>query len=184
MLAGAQWPQDRLGLFVSQSGWIAVLGPSEGRATMRRSTGATLACGLFLLSNLPAAAQSTPNPAMNAPDQLAWQFFVQVNTSAGGGNALFETWASDTDTFKPNPQFPTTAAPLALRQPAVPAAGRLALQRSGRLFPAIPPGQGVLEESRRNRESSTSSCRIICSRFPVCARRSATPLRFRSPRWR
>ena len=37
---------------------------------------------------------------------------------AGGNNALFETWASDTDTFKPNPQFPTTATPMALRQPA------------------------------------------------------------------
>ena len=120
---------------------------------MRRSTGATFACSLFLLSSIPAQAQSTPNPAMNAPDQLAWQFFIQVNTRAGGNNALFETWASDTDTFKPNPQFPTTATPMALRQPAVPAAGRLALQRGGRLLPAIPPGQGALEESRRNKDS-------------------------------
>ena len=111
---------------------------------------AALACGLFLLPGLPAAAQSTPNQAMNAPDQLAWQFFIQVNTRAGGNNALFETWASDTDTFKPNPQFPTTAAPLALRQPAVPALGRIAAQRAGRLLPAVPPGQGALEESRRN----------------------------------
>ena len=86
---------------------------------MRRSTSVTLVCGLFLLSSLPAAAQSTPNPAMNTPDQLAWQFFIQVNSRAGGNNALFETWASDTDTFKPIPQFPTTATPLALRQPAV-----------------------------------------------------------------
>jgi hypothetical protein len=118
-----------------------------------KRTAATLAYSLLLLSNFPAMAQSTPNPAMNGPDQLAWQFFIQLNTSAGGNNALFETWASDTDTFKPNPQFPTTAAPLALRQPVVPAAGREALQRSGRLVPAIPPGQGFLEESRRNRES-------------------------------
>jgi hypothetical protein len=120
---------------------------------MRRSTGAVLACSLFLLPSIPALAQSTPNPAMNAPDQLAWQFFIQVNTRAGGTNALFETWASDTDTFKPNPQFPTTATPMVLRQPAVPAAGREALQRGGRLIPAIPPGRGFLEESRRNRDS-------------------------------
>ena len=120
---------------------------------MRRSTGAMFACSLFLLSNVPATAQSTPNPAMNAPDQLAWQFFIQVNTRAGGDNALFETWASDTDTFKPNPQFPTTATPMVLRQPAVPAAGREALQRGGRLIPAIPPGRGFLEESRRNKDS-------------------------------
>src|SRR5262245_28668611 len=70
---------------------------------------------LLVLTTFPAAGQPAPNPAMNAPDQLAWQFFIQVNTSAGGNNALFETWASDTDTFRPNPQFPTTAAPLALR---------------------------------------------------------------------
>lgn len=120
---------------------------------MRSSIKIALGCCWLLLPTVPVAAQSTPNPAMNAPDQLAWQFFIQVNTSAGGNNALFETWASDTDTFQPNPQFPTTAAPLALRQPAVPRLGRLAAQRAGRLLPAIPPGAGVLEESRRNRES-------------------------------
>jgi hypothetical protein len=119
---------------------------------MRRSVNAAFVCALSILSNLPARAQA-PNPAMNAPDQLAWQFFIQVNTSAGGSNALFETWASDTDTFNPNPQFPTTAAPLALHAPIVPAQGRLALQRGGRLLPAVPPGPGVLEESRRNKDS-------------------------------
>jgi hypothetical protein len=120
---------------------------------MRHSIYAALVCGFSVLPGLPAVAQPAPNPAMTAPDQLAWQFFIQVNTSAGGNNALFETWASDTDTFNPNPQFPTTAAPLALRQPAVPARGREALQRSGRLLPAIPPVGGVLEETRRNKES-------------------------------
>src|ERR1700674_1060237 len=117
---------------------------SEGRATMRRSTSITLVCGLFLLSSLPAAAQSTPNPAMTTPDQVAWQFFIQVNSRASGSNALVETWASDTDTFKPTPQFPTTATPMALREPVVPALGRQALQKGGRLLPAIPPGRGFL----------------------------------------
>ena len=120
---------------------------------MRRSTSVTLVCGLFLLSSLPAAAQSTPNPAMTTPDQVAWQFFIQVNSRASGSNALFETWASDTDTFKPVPQFPTTATPMVLREPVVPALGRQALQRGGRLLPAIPPGRGFLEESRRNKDS-------------------------------
>lgn len=119
---------------------------------MRGSVNAAFVCALSLLSSVPVMAQ-TPNPAVNAPDQLAWQFFIQVNTSAGGANALFETWASDTDTFNPNPQFPTTAAPLALHAPVVPGQGRLALQRGGRLLPAVPPGPGVLEESRRNKES-------------------------------
>jgi hypothetical protein len=120
---------------------------------MRRLVNAVLGCGLCLLPVGPAVSQTTPNPAMNLPDQLAWQLFIQVNTSAGGSNALFETWASDSDTFKANPQFPTAPAPLALRQPAVPRLGRLALQQSGKLLPAIPPGAGFLEETRRNKES-------------------------------
>ena len=122
---------------------------------MRRSIGFALAAALLLPWSGSAPAQTTPNPALNAPDQLAWQFFIQVNTSAGGSNALFETWASDTDTFKPNPVFPTVAAPLALHAPAVPRLGRLAEQRAGKLLPAIPPGVGggVLEESRRNKDS-------------------------------
>src|ERR1700682_5315198 len=99
---------------------------------MRRLINTALVCGLFLLPHLPAAAQSTPNPAMTTPDQVAWQFFVQVNSRAGGSNALFETWASDTDTFKPTPQFPTTATPMALREPVVPALGLHALPRGGR----------------------------------------------------
>jgi hypothetical protein len=120
---------------------------------MRHFMHAVVVFGFFVLSGVAVRAQPVPNQAMNAPDQLSWQFFIQVNTSAGGSNALFETWASDTDTFKPNPQFPTTPAPLALREPAVPARGRETLQRSGRLLPAIPPGGGVLEETRRNKES-------------------------------
>ena len=121
---------------------------------MRKTITTALGCCLFLFPALPAMAQSTPNPALNAPDQLAWQFFIQVNTRAGGSNALFETWASDHDTFTANPgPFPTAAAPLALHEPIVPALGRLAAQRAGKLLPAIPPGKGALEESRRNKDS-------------------------------
>lgn len=98
-----------------------------------------------------APAQTTQNPAMNASDQLSWQFFIAVNTSAGGNNATFETWASDTDTFKVNPQFPTGPTPSVLHPPVVATAGRSILQRLGRKFPAIAPGPGVLEETRRNR---------------------------------
>lgn len=120
---------------------------------MTRPIGAALTCGLFLLSNLPAAAQSTPNPAMSAPDQVAWQLFIQVNTRAGGNNATFETWASDTDMFQPNPQFPATATPPALRRPILPAIARQGVQENGGLLPAIPPGitQGVTEETRHNK---------------------------------
>src|ERR1700738_352160 len=88
-------------LLALDDGRIPTLGV-ERKATMKRPIGAALGCGLLLLSGLPAAAQSTPNTAMNAPDQVAWQIFIQVNTRAGGSNATFETWASDTDTFQPN----------------------------------------------------------------------------------
>jgi hypothetical protein len=100
-----------------------------------------------------ASAQSDQNSAMNAPDKVAWQLFIQANLRAGGTNSMFETWASDTDTFKMDPQFPTTPAPLALRPAVVPALGREALQRAGRLLPAVPPGIGAREETRRNRSA-------------------------------
>src|SRR5262249_29500264 len=119
---------------------------------MRGSVSAAFVCALFLLSSVPSMAQ-TPNPAMSAPDQLAWQFFIEVNTSAGGSNALFEAWAGDPDTFNPNPQFPTPAAPLALHARVVRGRGGIALRGGGRLLPAVPRGPGVFEEPRRNRES-------------------------------
>jgi hypothetical protein len=120
---------------------------------MTRSTSIALACGLFLLSNLPATAQQTPNPAMTAPDMVAWQLFIQVNTRAGGTNATFETWASDTDTFQPTPQFPTTPSPPVLRRPILPQIAREGVQEAGGLLPALPPGiaQGATEETRHNK---------------------------------
>lgn len=120
---------------------------------MRRSINTALVCGLFLLPNLPASAQSASNPAMNAPDQVAWQIFIQANTRAGGSNSTFETWASDTDTFKPNPQFPTTATPPSLRRPVLPMIAREGVQQAGGLLPALPPGiaQGATEETRHNK---------------------------------
>ena len=47
---------------------------------MRHSIYAALVCGFSVLPGLPAVAQSTPNPAMTAPDQVAWQLFIQANT--------------------------------------------------------------------------------------------------------
>jgi len=120
---------------------------------MRTSINAALGGCLFLLPALPAAAQSTSNPAMNAPDQVAWQLFIQANSRAGGSNSVFETWASDTDTFKPNAQFPAAAVPPVLRRPILPQIAREEVQASGGLMPALPPGisQGFTEETRRNK---------------------------------
>lgn len=65
---------------------------------------------------------SAANPAMQAPDQVAWQLFSQVTAPAPAPapsppsgspppppQPLFVTWASDTDTFKPNATWPTGA---------------------------------------------------------------------------
>jgi hypothetical protein len=118
---------------------------------MRQSLISSIACGLLLASSAAASAQTDQNLAMNAPDQVAWQLFIMANTRASSSNSTFETWASDTDTFVPTPQFPGTAAPMALRLPILPQAIRDARLRAGQLLPAIPPDVTVtLEETRRN----------------------------------
>jgi len=56
-----------------------------------------------------AAFMTNLNPALNDPDRVAWCLFLYVNTNAatsGNNNALFETWASDNDTFQTNPVWP------------------------------------------------------------------------------
>lgn len=119
---------------------------------IRRLT-TTLACCALLLGAAPAFAQVDPDPALNNPDKNAWQLFIQVNSRAGGTNAVFETFASDSDTFQPTPQFPAGPTVLALHTPILEATARDAALRSGVLLPAIPPdpiAQGG-EETRRNR---------------------------------
>jgi hypothetical protein len=121
---------------------------------MGRPLLATLAGVLFLHPGLPAAAQPQPNPAMNAPDQLSWQIFIQVNSRAGGTSATFETWASDTGTFQMTPQFPSAAVPPSLRAPILARIAQPGARTNGMLRPELAPiGQGVLEETRRNRAS-------------------------------
>lgn len=48
-----------------------------------------------------AAGAELLNPAMQAPDQVAWQLFALVTAPSGEGGSVprFETWASDADTF-------------------------------------------------------------------------------------
>ena len=121
---------------------------------MKRSLTYALACGaLLLLPALPAFAQADPDPAMNNPDKLAWQLFIQVNSRAGGTNSVFETFASDTETFQPNPQYPTGPTVSALRTPILAAFASETALKNGVLLPAIPPDPTLQngEETRRNR---------------------------------
>jgi len=105
---------------------------------------------ITVLFTRPGLSQSDPNSALNTPDQVAWSLFLNVNTdakTAGNNNALFETWASDGDTFRTNPTWPTTASPLALR----PRALGLAQRVRGPLAPFAVPGGPATEETRRNK---------------------------------
>jgi hypothetical protein len=111
--------------------------------------------GLLASAGLPTAAQSISNPAMTAPDQVAWQLFIQVNNRAGSSSSVFETWASDTDTFKPDPQFPAAPTPPVLREPVLARLAREAIQASGGLLPALPPGiSPVLQEETRHNKAA------------------------------
>jgi hypothetical protein len=88
------------------------------------------------------------DPAINEPDKLAWQLFAKVTApaaSAGNNNVLFETWASDDQTFTQNPQWPTTAPVMRLKVPAL----ERAAAAQGGLQPQVLEGGG--EEVRRNK---------------------------------
>jgi len=115
---------------------------------MKRTMQASL---MTLVLLLPAAQTraADPDPAMNAPDQVAWELFVRVNAPAatqGNNNVLFETWASNDDTFTQSPQWPATAP--SAKNLKVPALIALAPRRPG-LQPHVLPGGS--EEVRRNK---------------------------------
>src|SRR5258707_7601903 len=76
--------------------------------------------------SMPRAAPTTQeeifkslNPAINDPDRVAWCLFLYVNSKAASGttnDALFETWASDGETFTATPRWPVAAQPKQLRR--------------------------------------------------------------------
>jgi len=80
-------------------------------------------------------AQTTPNPAMNAPDQLAWALYLEVNADAstpGNNDALFQTWPNDGDTFTVRPaRFVRAHRPLRLSPQALVSAHDPSLEGAG-----------------------------------------------------
>jgi hypothetical protein len=138
-----------------------------------------------------ASAQTPdPDPALNNPDKVSWELFALVNKSVPGvnNNVLFETWASNEDTFQQNPKFPGASAPPACapaqvatlsaplpQQPAVtpvaspkilnvPALIALAPRPPG-LQPHVVPGateDQPSEETRRNRSTFDF---IVCNKY-------------------
>ncbi len=102
----------------------------------------------LLVSGLAARAADNSDLAINHPDQFSWGLFAQVVAPAatqGNNNVLFETWASDGDTFKIPPQFPTGApSPMVLHPPVLTSF----MPRRLGLIPHVLPGG--TEEVRRN----------------------------------
>ena len=91
-------------------------------------------------------------PSQNNPDRQSWELFLTVNAEvadAGGNDALFETWASDGDTFRTSPAWPS-AAQMQIGERALGLAFELAHPR---LAPEVLPTGARLvgEETRRNR---------------------------------
>ena len=111
------------------------------------------AIGILLGMMGVALAQSDPNPAVNDPDELSWKLFLTVNAdvaTSGNNNALFETWASDGDTFQTSPAWPAVAGQIQIG----PRALSLVLERAHpRFAPQVVPGGKALvgEETRRNK---------------------------------
>jgi hypothetical protein len=63
------------------------------------------------LCGLGAASEGADlNPAMSRPDGLAWELLAQIARPAADNNVLFETWASDIDTFGDEPRWPSLGA--------------------------------------------------------------------------
>jgi hypothetical protein len=109
---------------------------------------ARLAIFALTLVTAQHANAADPAPALNQPDMVSWQLFAMVNAPAatpGNNNVLFETWASDQDTFRVTPIWPTTPGPMVL---SVPALEEFRPVRPG-LQPRVLPGGS--EETRRNK---------------------------------
>jgi hypothetical protein len=79
-----------------------------------------------------SASAGPLNPAMSAPDQVAWNLFIQAVTPTDGAGTALETWPSDTDTFQPGAHLSKVARDgLDARPPVIPGV------RTGKLAPAV-----------------------------------------------
>lgn len=105
------------------------------------------AAALWLAAVSPSPAQTiAADPAMSDPDRVSWQLFLEMIAPAKMGQVVvFESWASNADTFAVAPKFPSTApSPKILSFPAL--GGRA--PPAGEEWKYQPPGG---EEVRRNR---------------------------------
>jgi len=131
---------------------------------------------------LGQAQAADPDPALNNPDNVAWQLFVLVNRPAatpGHNNVVFETWASNEDTFVASPKFPGASGPPSCgpQQAApvitpvasakilnVPALEAFAPKLPG-LQPRVVPGGSEDQPSEEVRRNETTFDFIVCNKY-------------------
>src|SRR5262245_27861344 len=169
----------------SPNGWTMGLWPEQAfrfsrEGNMKR---VLLALSLSLVFATKIHSQpADPNPAMNNSHKDAWELFVLVNkpvATPSNNNVLFETWASNEDTFQPNPKFPGAAAPpscqlqqvAALITPVaspkilnVPALEALAPRPPG-LQPKVVPGGSEEQPSEEVRRNQATFDFIVCNKL-------------------
>jgi hypothetical protein len=159
-------------MFVKSLRSAALLGALLGAASLAHAQPATDPAFASLKTCLSGAVPANNedymksiNPALNDPDRVTWCLFLYVSSQAatqGNNNALFETWASDNETFQPNPVWPTTPPVMALRQPILPHLARA--PQPGDVTPFVLPFKSqcdqnqqpppcVGEETRRNKST-------------------------------
>lgn len=129
-----------------------------------------------------AGTQVDPDPAVNNPDEQAWGLMLAVSARAaskGNNNALFETWASDGDTFRPNPTWPSHPSPILRGRRAL---SLIAAEAHARVTPLVAPGGEDLisEETRRNQPDFNFivSNRLFKVSGLVAAYKAGKPLAF------
>jgi len=120
---------------------------------------AWLAAFAVLIASFCATAvlAGDPNPAMSRPDQVAWDLLAQIARNAatpGNRDVVFETWASDVDTFGDVPRWP--AASTGVHKVLINRVQPAGSARAGAVPPAIhcEPGHVTLcigKETLRNR---------------------------------
>jgi hypothetical protein len=160
---------------------------TTGRKVMKSALAVAALSATFVTA---ALAQATdPNPALNHPDKVSWELFTGV-TRAVGNNVVFETWASNEDTFQANPKFPGTSGPPSCQpvvaagpaQPALAAAQAVTPTASPKILnvpallalaprdpniaaPAVAPAAPGDQESEETRRNKATFDFIFCNKL-------------------
>jgi hypothetical protein len=148
-----------------------VAGVGAGAAVAQTSDDAALknmnACLAGANSTTERDFMTRLNPALNDPDRVPWCLFLYVNSkpaTTGNNNALFETWATDNDTFQTNPAWPAPGA----SEKALRAIMATAVPEVIKLTPATRPSAhtALLGQAQIMRPASSRSERPLASIQP------------------